>query len=188
MEKEETEELCNRESVSPEFDADNELLLQQIAELKAQVNKLSIDKDSFEKLSRDRLSEAEKLRTDKENIRTERNKIREENKRLKQLLEEKSTEQAFNATGKECFTKAKMGLLVYTISSLTDGDIPVKAKLVPIIAAIGGWEDISVMSEMKKGGFKKEDIDTVADLFKDVMPNFSEKIRKQISRRPKAKK
>lgn len=97
-------------------------------------------------------------------------------------------EKAFNATGNECFTKAKMGLLVYTIASLKDGPTPTKTKLVSIISAIGGWEHISVGTEMKKAGFNQSDIDAVAKLFEDAMPNFASEIKKQISRRPKTKK
>lgn len=98
------------------------------------------------------------------------------------------TEKAFNATGNECFTKSKMGLLIYTIASLKDGPTPVKAKLVSIISAIGGWEPTSVGTEMKKAGFRQSDIDAVAKLFEDAMPNFASEIKKQIPRRLKQKK
>ena len=98
------------------------------------------------------------------------------------------SEKAFNATGNECFTKAKMGLLIYTIASLKDGPTPVKAKLVSIISAIGGWEPTSVGTEMKKAGFNQSDIDAVAKMFEDAMPNFASEIKKQIPRRPKTKK
>ena len=100
----------------------------------------------------------------------------------------KKPENAFNATGKECFTKAKMGLLIYTIASLKDGPTPIKAKLVPIISAIGGWEPTSVSTEMKKAGFNQNDIEAVAKLFEEAMPNLASEIRKQISRKGKSKK
>lgn len=98
------------------------------------------------------------------------------------------SEKAFNATGDECFTKAKMGLLIYTIASLIDGPTPIKAKLVPIISAIGGWKTTSVSTEVGKAGFNQSDIDAVAKIFEDAMPNFASEIKKQIHRRPKTKK
>ncbi|MBR4238011.1 MAG: hypothetical protein IKQ03_01105 [Prevotella sp.] len=107
---------------------------------------------------------------------------------LKKLLEEKGPEQAFNATGNECFTKAKMGLLIYAMASICDGPIPIKKRLVPIISAIGGWEEKSVDSEMKKAGFNKKDIEALAKLFEDAMPNFAAEIKKQTVRKPKSKK
>lgn len=97
-------------------------------------------------------------------------------------------EQAFNAAGHECFTKAKMGLLIYTMASICDGPIPIKKRLVPIISAIGGWEEKSVGSEMKKAGFNKNDIEALAELFKDAMPKFAAEIKKQAMRKPKTKK
>ena len=81
-----------------------------------------------------------------------------------------------------------MGLLIYTIASLKDGPTPVKTKLVSIISAIGGWETTSVGTEIRKAGFNKSDIDAVAKLFEDAMPNFASEIKKQIPRRPKSKK
>lgn len=96
-------------------------------------------------------------------------------------------EKAFTASGKECFTKAKMGLLIYTIASLTDGPTPIKKQLVPIISTIGGWEETSVNSEMKKAGFNQKDIDDVAKVF-SAMPNFASEIKKQIPRKLKSKK
>lgn len=106
-----------------------------------------------------------------------------------QVLEANTeSEKAFNATGNECFTKARMGLLIYTIASLKDGPTPVKAQLVPVISAIGGWEPTSVGAEMKKAGFNQSDIDAVAKLFEDAMPNFAAEIKKQIPRQTKSRK
>lgn len=122
-----------------------------------------------------------------DDLKNEVNQLAHENAILKQQLEDKEPEKAFNATGNECFTKAKMGLLIYTIASLKDGPTPVKAQLVSIISAIGGWEPTSVGTEMKKAGFNKNDIDAVAKLFENVMPNFASEIKKQIPRRPKKK-
>lgn len=103
-------------------------------------------------------------------------------------LEDNAPEKAFTATGNDCFTKAKMGLLIYTIASITDGPTPTKNQLVPIISAIGGWEETSVNSEMKKAGFNQKDIDAVAKVFESAMPKFASEIRKQIPRRGKLKK
>ena len=97
-------------------------------------------------------------------------------------------EQAFNASGNECFTKAKMGLLIYTIASITDGPTPIKTRLAPIISAIGGWNETSVNSEIRKAGFNQKDIDAVANVFESAMPKFASDIRKQIPRRGKTKK
>jgi len=115
-------------------------------------------------------------------------KLASENEILKQQLEDNESEKAFNATGNECFTKAKTGLLIYTIASLHDGPTPIKAKLVSIISAIGGWETTSVGVEMKKAGFNQSDIDAVAKLFEGAMPNFAAEIRRQIPRQSKSKK
>ena len=105
------------------------------------------------------------------------------------IIEPLMTEKAFNAvTGNECFSKAKIGLLIYSIASLTDGPTPIKAQLVPIIAAIGGWEEKSVNSEMKKAGFNPSDIDAVAKVFENAMPRFADEIKKQIPRRQKIRK
>ena len=122
----------------------------------------------------------------------------EENKSLKKECDElkrkyeeaiaKEPEKAFTATGNECFTKAKMGLLIYTIASITDGPTPTKTQLVPIISSIGGWEETSVNSEMKKAGFNQKDIDSVAKVFEFAMPQFASEIRKQIRRKGKEKK
>lgn len=171
-----------------DFDPERDSLHRQIEELKAEVERLKKDKNSFEEHSRKRGALAESLRSDKEILRAERDKLREENTWLKEQIEDKSPEQAFNAAGNECFTKAKMGLLIYTIASIKDGPTPVKAKLAPIISSIGGWELTSVSSEMKKAGFRQGDIDEVADLFENVMPEFASEIRKQIPRPPKTKK
>jgi hypothetical protein len=122
-----------------------------------------------------------------EDLKAEINKLAAENAAIKENLKEEP-ESAFNTTGNNCFTKAKMGLLIHTIASITDGPIPVKAQLVPIISAIGGWEATSVNSEMKKAGFKQTDINAVAELFENAMPNFAAEIKKQIARPPKTKK
>lgn len=126
-----------------------------------------------------------------QSVEDEINALKKECEEWKRKYEEaiaKEPEKAFNATGNECFTKAKMGLLIYTIASVKDGPTPIKARLVSIISAIGGWEPISVGTEMKKAGFNQSDIDAVAKLFEDAMPNFALEVRKQIARRPKIKK
>lgn len=146
------QEESNINSPIPEHDPDMELLYQQIAELKAEVNQLAA-----------------------------------ENAAIKENLNEEP-ESAFNTNGNTCFTKAKMGLLIHTIASITDGPIPVKTQLVPIISAIGGWEATSVSSEIRKAGFKQIDIDAVAELFEDAMPKFAAEIKKQIPRQSKTKK
>ena len=56
------------------------------------------------------------------------------------------------------------------------------------ISAIGGWEPTSVGAEMKKAGFNQSDIDAVAKLFEDAMPNFAAEIKKQIPRQTKSRK
>jgi hypothetical protein len=132
--------------------------------------------------------ETEPLLEQIENLKDQVNQLAREKAFLEQQLKEKESEQGFTATGNECFTKAKMGLLIYTIASIKDGPTPIKAQLVPIISAIGGWESTSVGTEMKKAGFNQSDIDAVAKLFEDAMPNFASEIKKQIPRRPKTKK
>lgn len=97
-------------------------------------------------------------------------------------------EQAFKGTKQPCFTKAQMCLLIYTVASIKDGPIPVKKKLVPIITAISGYEETSVDSEIRKGGFRKKDIETVARIFEEAMPNLAAEIRKQVERKPTPKK
>ena len=126
-----------------------------------------------------------------QSVEDEINALKKECEEWKRKYEEainKEPEKAFNATGNECFTKAKMGLLIYTIASLKDGPTPIKAQLVSIISAIGGWEPTSVGIEMKKAGFNQNDINAVAKLFESVMPNFASEIKKQIPRQPKPKK
>jgi hypothetical protein len=126
-----------------------------------------------------------------QNLFEENNALKIECDEWKRKYEEtisKEPEKAFSASGKECFTKAKMGLLIYTIASLTDGPTPIKNQLVSIISAIGGWEETSVNSEMKKAGFNQKDIDAVAKVFESAMPEFASEIRKQIPRRGKTKK
>ena len=120
-------------------------------------------------------------------LKAEINKLAAENAAIKENLNEEP-ESAFNTNGNTCFTKAKMGLLIHTIASITDGPIPVKTQLVPIISAIGGWEATSVSSEIRKAGFKQIDIDAVAELFEDAMPKFAAEIKKQIPRQSKTKK
>lgn len=98
-------------------------------------------------------------------------------------------EEAFNpATKNRCFSKAQVGLLVYTIASIKDGPIPVKTDLVPIISSICGSEQTSTDAAMRYAGFKKADIDYVAKVFENAMPHFAEEIKKQPERRPKEKK
>ncbi len=133
-------------------------------------------------------ADTEILRGQIDDLKEEVNQLERENAKLKQQLEDIEPEKAFTATGNECFTKAKMGLLIYTIASMKDGPTPVKAQLVSIISAIGGWEPTSVSTEMKKAGFNQSDIDAVAKLFKNAMPKFALEIKKQIPRRPKTKK
>lgn len=126
-----------------------------------------------------------------QSVEDEINALKRECEEWKKKYEEaitKEPEKAFNATGNDCFTKAKMGLLIYTIASLKDGPTPIKAQLVSIISAIGGWEPTSVGIEMKKAGFNQNDINAVAKLFESVMPNFASEIKKQIPRQPKTKK
>ena len=100
----------------------------------------------------------------------------------------KEPEQAFSGTEQPCFTKARMCLLFYTIASMTDGPTPVKTNLVPLISAVTGSQSKSVKSEIMKAGFRKEDIEAVAKVFEETMPNFSKEIKKQIERRPTKKK
>ena len=95
---------------------------------------------------------------------------------------------AFKGASNKCFTKAQMCLLIYTVASIKDGPIPVKKKLVPIITAISGYEETSVDSEIRKGGFRKNDIETVARIFEEAMPNLAAEIRKQVERKPTPKK
>ena len=98
-------------------------------------------------------------------------------------------EEAFNpATNNRCFSKAQVGLLVYTIASIKDGPIPVKTDLVPIISSICGSEQTSTDTAMRYAGFRKADIDYVAKVFENAMPHFAEEIKKQPERRPKEKK
>lgn len=126
-----------------------------------------------------------------QNLFEENNALKIECDEWKRKYEEtisKEPEKAFTASGKECFTKAKMGLLIYTIASLTDGPTPIKNQLVSIISAIGGWEETSVTSEMKKAGFNQNDIDAVAKVFESAMPKFASEIRKQIPRKGKTRK
>ena len=105
------------------------------------------------------------------------------------MAPDKEPEVAFNAvTRNKCFTKAKMGLLIYTIASITDGPLPKKADLVPIISEIGGWQDTSVSSEMKKAGFSQNDINHVASLFENAMPTFADKIKNLTARKKNEKK
>lgn len=95
---------------------------------------------------------------------------------------------AFKGASNKCFTKAQMCLLIYTVASIKDGPIPVKKELVPIITAISGYEETSVDSEIRKGGFRKNDIETVARIFEEAMPNLAAEIRKQVERKPTPKK
>lgn len=133
-------------------------------------------------------SEMEQLQGQIDDLKEEVNQLAREKAALeKNIAENNAPEKAFTATGNECFTKAKMGLLIYTIASLTDGPTPIKNRLVPIISTIGGWEEKSVNSEMKKAGFNQKDIDAVAKVFESVMPKFAIEIRKQIPRRGKQK-
>lgn len=133
-------------------------------------------------------SDTEPLLSQIEDLKDEVNQLAREKAILEQQFKDKESEKGFTATGNECFTKAQMGLLIYTMASMTDGPTPVKAKLVSIISAIGGWEPTSVGTEMKKAGFNQSDIDAVAKLFEVAMPNFASEIKKQIPRRPKSKK
>lgn len=98
-------------------------------------------------------------------------------------------EEAFNpSTNNKCFSKNQVGLLVHTIATITDGPIPKKSDLVPIISSICGSEKTSTDAAMRYAGFRKADIDYVAKVFENAMPHFAEEIKKQIERRPKGKK
>ena len=167
---------------------DKEQLLQQIAELKAEVNQLAKEKATLEKNNHDLVAREEHHRSEKDKAKAEKQKLIKKLAELENSLEDKTPEKAFNASGNECFTKAKMGLLIHTLASITDGPIPTKSKLVPIISAIGGWEGTSVSSELRKAGFNQKDIDAVAKLFEAAMPKFASEIRNQIPRRSKSKK
>ena len=170
------------------FDSDAEALLEQIDNLKEQVNQLTLEKAELEKNNHDLVTREEHQRSEKDKARAEKMELKDKLSKLENNDEDKVPEQAFTASGNECFTKAKMGLLIYSIASLTDGPTPTKSQLVPIISAIGGWEITSVNSEMKKAGFNQMDIDAVAKVFESAMPKFASEIRKQIPRKRKPKK
>lgn len=169
------------------FDPDWELLQNQIEALKHEVNQLAHEKAVLEKKNSDLVASERNNRLKMEKVWAEKAQLEDKLHKNKSNTECITPEKAFTASGKECFTKAKMGLLIYTIASLTDGPTPIKKQLVPIISTIGGWEETSVNSEMKKAGFNQKDMDDVAKVF-SAMPNFASEIKKQIPRKLKSKK
>lgn len=167
----------------------------QLAEVSAALRKPDNKPIGEQKGGQEEVMDMETLKSDYDALIAKDKINRREIEALRKEIEElkggeipEEPEQAFNPSGNECFTKAKMGLLIYTIASIVDVPIPIKKSLVPIISAIGGWETTSVDIEMKKAGFNKKDIETLAELFKDAMPNFAAKIKKQTVRKPKLKK
>ncbi len=160
----------------------------RITELEAEVTSLEQQLSNVNKEASSEQQTKEDDKTDRIiELEKEVEGLKEESTKLNQRLEDEEPEKAFNATCKECFSKSKMGLLIYTIASITDGPIPVKKNLVPIISSIGGWEPTSVESEIKKAGFSQKNIDEVAEVFKKAMPNLASKIKQQTVR-PKGKK
>lgn len=170
------------------FESQKKKYEDEINDLNAQLTRMANEKATLEKNNYDLVTREEHHRNEKDRARAEKQKLIDEIATLKLQQQDNEPERAFNATGNECFTKAKMGVLIYTIASLKDGPTPIKARLVSIISAIGGWEPTSVGTEMKKAGFNQSDIDAVAKLFEDAMPNFATEIKKQIPRKPKSKK
>ena len=172
---------------TPNFAADVELLLGQIDDLKDKMKQLAREKTALEKKNNDLVEKEGSNRVIMSRVLAEKHELEDKLHKIKND-EYVTPEKAFTASGNECFTKAKMGLLIYTIASITDGPTPIKKQLVPIISAIGGWEDTSVNSEIKKAGFNQKDIDAVAKVFESTMPKFATEIRKQIPRKLKNKK
>lgn len=181
----EFEDECSREQWESMLEKD---FVEQKKQYEEEINKLKKQLVTNENVH-DYIVEQESLLRQIADIKKKVKLLARENAALKKThLEDNTPEKAFSATGNECFTKARMGLLIYTIASLTDGPTPTKNKLVPIISSIGGWEETSVNSEMKKAGFNQKDIDAVANVFETAMPKFASEIRKQIARRRKSKK
>ena len=205
-----TESEESNQAISPDTER---RLLEKIHELTAEVHMLKKENEKLEQLNKipqikaqneiDQLrikcyewkqkyeeafkKEAEIIKAQSEiiNLRKERDELM----RKCEMAPDKEPEVAFNAvTRNKCFTKAKMGLLIYTIASITDGPLPKKADLVPIISEIGGWQDTSVSSEMKKAGFSQNDINHVASLFENAMPTFADKIKNLTARKKNEKK
>ena len=89
-------EKRNAKSVSPEFEANTEELLQQIAELKTQVNQLAGEKATFEKNNHDLVAREEQHRNEKDKAWAENQKLLDKIAELENKLEGKNDEPVFN--------------------------------------------------------------------------------------------
>lgn len=85
----------NATEVYPPFDADTEMLLQQIAELKDQVNQLAGEKATIEKNNHDLVAREEHHRNEKDKARAENQELLDKIAELEKKLEGKNDEQEF---------------------------------------------------------------------------------------------
>lgn len=140
------------------FDPDTEPLLQEIAELKAEINKLVREKKELE---------------------NKKGVLRAENKKHFAEIQSsnKSYEQAFNGKGLPCFTSAQMGILLFAVGQLTEDKPPGKTTLGDIVEKIGGYKATTAKQNLK-GEFKEKDKEFVANAIEKHFPKLAAKVRK----------
>ena len=74
------------------------------------------------------------------------------------------------------FTKVQLGILLYYVAEVIEGNTPVKKKIAQLTATVGGFNLKSVDQKLR-GSFNESDLNYVADLVENVMPTLANKIR-----------
>jgi len=163
-----------------DVDMDFELLEQQVAELKFEVNKLDKEKSELEEENnslREKTSMLERQRHVSDSRKGQAAKERREF--WKKFREEanKVHENAFNATtGVTCFTSRQMGILMQAIGYLTEDKAPGKTTLGEVIEKISGYKATTVNQNMK-GTFRDADKEVVAKAIESKFPKLAAKVR-----------
>lgn len=136
------------------------------------------DRDEI-KNGKERVPFLEPILTQIEELRSEKEQLGKENAKLKQQLDDKVTEQAFNArTELPCFTNKQMGILMRAVSEITEApDPPAKTQLGEVVERIAGYKATTVNQNMK-GNTSEKDKKVVAEAIEDKLPKLAEQVRK----------
>ena len=125
----------------------------------------------------------------KSDLEKERERSREKDKRYleelkaikienEELKKNPDPEQAFNLqTNNPCFTSRQMGILLWSVSLLTEEEPPAKTTIGDMVEKIAGYAATTINQNMK-GTFREADKKAVADAIQSKCPKLAEKVMK----------
>ena len=165
----------NDESSSKNSDA----LLQQIEDLKAQVEELKQENASMKEQAEEKINKAEEL--DKKRV----EEIDKWHSLYESAIDEiniyKPSPEAIAEnpqTGLPCFTNKQWGIFIHAVAEITEApQPPAKTSLGEVVENIAGYKKKTANQNLK-GSHSDKDKETVAKAIESKLPNLAAKIRK----------